>query len=450
MVQLLRRALPSLRFLFLAGLLAGAPSPAAAQEDSALAEGALAPAIARAKAVEAEFQALAEKTSPAFLVVGGGSGALITADGWALTNHHVVSSRQVGDRWWVRRGGGERLRATLVGIDPRGDIAILKCESAVPLPFLPLADSDALEIGDMVIALGNPYGFATRDAAPTVTLGIVSAVHANRQNYSDAIQTDAAINPGNSGGPLVNRAGELIGINGRVAVRFGNRMNTGVGYAIPSNQIRMFLPKLKAGGTVAHGWVPGVTLVDTADGGGAGALVEQVTKGGAAETMGLRAGDVIVKVGDRPVRTPSAYFGAIGAYPAGAAVPLVVQRDGAERAVEATLVAVGTRSSDEEDEAPVRGWLGVRLRVVAAGGQGGGAEGAEGLLEVLEAVEGGPAAKAGLEKGDALLKIRSRDVRTIEEVGRALARTEPGTKIEVTVRRGGAEKVIEITLGKAP
>jgi S1-C subfamily serine protease len=170
-------------------------APARAQDTAA--------SIAKARELEAAVEAVVDRAEPAYLVIGGGSGVLISDDGWAVTNHHVVATNKIGDRLWVRRASGERLRARLIGWDPRGDIALLKCDAKRPLPFLPLGDSDALRIGDLSIALGNPYGFAsppsTRDAEPTVTLGIVSAIHANRQNYSDAIQTDAAINPGNSG-----------------------------------------------------------------------------------------------------------------------------------------------------------------------------------------------------------------------------------------------------------
>jgi serine protease Do len=430
--------------LVAAGVVA-APRAARAQEGAALA-GAV--DTARAKAVEDEIAALAERTSPAYLVVSGGSGVLISPDGWALTNHHVVASRELGDRWWVRSGDGARLRATLVGTDPRGDIALLRCEARRPLPCLPLGDSDALEIGDLVIALGNPYGFATRDAAPTVTLGIVSALHAYRQNYNDAIQTDAAINPGNSGGPLVNRRGEVVGINGRVAVRFGNRMNTGVGYSIPSNQIRRFLPRLQAGGVVPHGWIPGLTLAETEGGGGAGARVDDVSSGSVAATLGLAPGDVIVKVGDRAVRSPSGYHGAIGCFPAGDEVPLLVRRDGDERVVSATLVPLGQRTA-AAPSGP-RAWLGVRIRAARAAERDreGDEEGAD--IEVVEALASGPAARAGIETGDVIVAIGTKPVRAVDDVGEILGDLKPGAKVAVDVRRAGRALTLEVELARAP
>ena len=415
-------------------LLGLAQRPAGAQEAP------VAVSVERAKEVEAEVEALADRCSPAFVVVSGGSGVIISDDGFVLTNHHVVASRAIGDRWWVRRASGERLRAKLIGWDPRGDIALIKLDAKHPLPFLPLGDSDRLRIGDMAIALGNPYGFATRDAEPTVTLGIVSAIHAYRQNYNDAIQTDAAINPGNSGGPLLNLRGEVVGINGRVAVRFGNRMNTGVGYAIPSNQIRRFLPKLKEGGTVAHGAIRGLILRDTDDG-GEGAIVDRVTPSSPADDAGFQRGDLVIRLDGREVRSPSAFYGALGCYPAGETVTAIVRRAGAEAALSATLVAIGESGDTPPAERP---FLGARL-----GAAPEESEGKDGV-EVVEVIPAGPADKAGLRTHDVLLRVDGTAITSPDDLSRLLLQKHPGQKLELEVRRGTSELGLEVELGKTP
>jgi S1-C subfamily serine protease len=215
--------------------------------------------LGAARAEEAARIELIERISKAFVAVGGGSGIIVSADGEILTNDHVAGGREVGATWVVIRPGGKFEKATLVAKDPRGDIALLKLHGGGPYPYVPMADSDQVRAGDEVVALGNPFGFS-KDGSPHVTVGVISAVHRYQGGYSDAIMTDTAINPGNSGGPLLDMQGRLIGINGRIAVRFGTRANTGVGYAIPTNQIQAFMPVFRRGGVVSHGRVDGIRL----------------------------------------------------------------------------------------------------------------------------------------------------------------------------------------------
>jgi serine protease Do len=417
-------------------------------DDAAGADPVRAAAIARAKEIERDIERTIAVTSPAYVVVGGGSGVIFTDDGWILTNHHVVAGRAIGDLFWLRRPGGRALRAKLIGWDPRGDIALLKAEGVKEkLPFAPLGDSEKVEVGDLAIALGNPFGFA-RDAHPTATLGIVSAVHSYQDTYSDAIQTDAPINPGNSGGPLLNLKGEVIGINGRVAVRFGNRMNTGVGYAIPSNQIQAFLPRLKQGGTVRHGHLPGVVFRGGPDGKG-GTIVERVQGGSPAEKAGLKAGDVVVKIADRDVPVPARAHGIIGTVPGGDTVQIVVRRsastgaegDGAATGSQEVTLSVRIEPLAEQRGAdPDSAFLGIQL--------GGQVEGDGGGVAIQGVIAESGAAKAGVLAGDVLLRFDGAAVTNGEELIALIQQKKPGDKVDLDLVRGGKPLTITAELGR--
>ncbi len=252
-------------------------------------------ALKTALAIQAQLTKLVAKVRPAYVMIGGGSGVLISPDGFMLTNHHVAGSRK---QWTVLLPDRRRFTADMVGTDPRGDLSLLKLRKAKNLPCVPLGDSDKVRPGQWCIAIGNPWMVGRADGQPSVSLGIVSATHVYRGNYTDAIQTDAPINPGNSGGPLITMAGKLIGINGQVAVRFGtDRINSGIGFAIPSNQIKNFLAKMKSakGGQVDHGVLAGVGI-DSTYRGGTGARVMRVEPNSSAHAAGLRKGDRIIEV----------------------------------------------------------------------------------------------------------------------------------------------------------
>lgn len=207
-------------------------------------------ALKAALRLEKLIESTAARVVPAFVFVGGGSGVLISSDGWFLTNHHVAGERP---DWQVTLPGGFIYKAEVVGYDVSGDICLCKIKNAKDLPYVELGDSDVIRPGEGVIAVGNPFMLGSMDFQPTVSFGVVSAMHRFQQNYADAIQTDAAVNPGNSGGPLFTIDGKLIGINGRIDTRFRNRVNTGIGLAIPINQIKNFMRVLKKGGYVRHG-----------------------------------------------------------------------------------------------------------------------------------------------------------------------------------------------------
>lgn len=267
---------------------------------------------------------------------GGGSGVIIGTDGTALTNYHVVG---LAKTVFVGTSDGVLHDADVIGTDLNGDIAVIRLKDG-PFEAARLGDSDKLEPGDSVLAMGNPFLLAT-DFAPTVSLGIISGNHRylpgedNKLIYTDCIQIDAAINPGNSGGPLFAISGELVGINGRISGRDGGRkVNTGVGFAIPINQIKLFLPDLVAGKPVHHG-ILGVES-DPAD---EGVKITKVYEDSAAAKAGIKVGDRVLSFQGRDVNNPSELRSRVGLLPAGSTVTLSVERDGKQMTVEAKLDA---------------------------------------------------------------------------------------------------------------
>lgn len=411
--------------LSLAAALLAAPASAQSLQDD----------IATARAQEAARIAVIDKVSKTFVAIGGGSGVIISSDGLILTNHHVAGSRPVGSTWIVTRPGGVFERAKILGTDPRGDITLLKMENNGPYPFVEMGDSDAIEVGQAVIALGNPFGFS-KDGTPNVTVGLISATHRFQGGYSDAIQTDTAINPGNSGGPLIDFQGRLLGINGRIAVRFGTRANTGIGYAIPTNQIKAFLPQLKEG-QVGHGVVRGLSMEDT-PAGGKGARVSRVRSGSGAAAAGFKTGDVIIHAGGRPVHNPRRFEGIVGTYPAGDTIEVVVQRGGRDVTLEATLEA-RDRSAAAAAKGRKGGYLGVRLSSPEKGG-----------AEVEEVVAGSPAAQAGLQTGDVIRQYDGTNVKNVPHLIQLLTKTRIGQTVKLRVLRNGTLETVRVKLGNKP
>ncbi len=274
----------------------------------------------------------------------GGSGVVISSDGYALTNFHVV--QPAGD--WMKCGmpDGKLYDAVIVGIDPVGDVALIKLLGRQDFPHATLADSDTVRVGDWAICVGNPFLLAT-DFQPTITYGIVSGVHRYQPpagtllEYADCIQTDASINPGNSGGPLFNTQGELIGINGRGSFEKRGRVNVGVGYAISINQIKFFLGALRAGRIVDHATL-GATVNTGTDG---RVLVADILEDSDAYRRGLRYSDEVVSFGGRTIRTVNAFKNVLGIFPRDWQVPLTYRRDG--RTHDAVVRLAGVHSPAE-------------------------------------------------------------------------------------------------------
>jgi len=266
-----------------------------------------------------------------------GSGFLISDDGYILTNHHVIAG---ADEILVRLNDRSELMAKLVGSDERSDLALLKIEGK-DLPHLVLADSDALKVGEWVLAIGSPFGFDY-----SVTAGIVSAKGRDLQSetYVPFIQTDVAINPGNSGGPLFNLAGEVVGINSQIYTRSGGFM--GLSFAIPSNMASNIVDQLRNNGTVNRGWL-GVHIQevnqDLAESFGLdkaiGALIAEVVEDSPAAQGGLQAGDIITHVNGREVIKSGQVVHFVGTLPPGKEAAFTVVRDGSSQQV---MVEIGS------------------------------------------------------------------------------------------------------------
>jgi S1-C subfamily serine protease len=285
---------------------------------------------------------------------GGGSGVIISKDGYALTNFHVAGP--TGPAMKCGLADGRLVDAVIVGIDPGGDVALIKLlhvaeslQNAEPgasahadeilrserlpdvFPAAELGDSDEVRVGDWAFVAGNPFLLAD-DFQPTITYGIISGVHRYQYpagtllEYADCLQTDASINPGNSGGPLFNEAGQLIGINGRGSFEKRGRVNVGVGYAISINQIKRFLGLLHSGRIVDHASL-GAIVASGRDG---QVVVDEILEDSDAFRRGLRFDDELIRFGEREIRSVNAFKNVLGTYPGGWRVPIAFRRNGQE------------------------------------------------------------------------------------------------------------------------
>ncbi len=258
---------------------------------------------------------------------GGGSGVVISPDGFALTNFHVTSP--AGSFMKCSLPDGQIYSAVIVGLDPTGDVALIRLLGRNDFPTATLGDSTKVRVGDWCFAVGNPFLLAT-DFQPTVSYGLVSGINRYQHpagtllEYTDCIQTDASINPGNSGGPLFNSEGQLIGVNGRISVEKRGRVNVGVGYAISMQQIQNFMGYLRSGRIVDHATL-GASL-STDDKGRV--VVTNILGSSDAYRRGLRHGDEIIRFAGRPIRSVNAFKNALGTLPKGWRVPLTYSRNG--------------------------------------------------------------------------------------------------------------------------
>src|SRR5881396_618069 len=270
-----------------------------------------------------------------------GSGVIVSSSGYVLTNHHVV---EAADEIEVALADGKRLLAKVVGNDPETDLAVLRLD-AQNLPAIGFGSSDALRVGDVVLAIGNPFG-----VGQTVTSGIVSALGRTGlgiNTFENFIQTDAAINPGNSGGALVDAAGNLIGINTAIFTRSGGSMgggSMGIGFAIPVSTAKMVLEQIVRSGSVTRGWI-GVEVKEITPpvaesfklGGTRGALIAGVLRGGPADKAGIKPGDVLLEVQGKPVADPAAMLNLIAALAPGSAATMKVKRQGQDMDASVTV-----------------------------------------------------------------------------------------------------------------
>ncbi len=255
---------------------------------------------------------------------GGGSGVVISPDGYALTNFHVVQPCGVGLKCGM--SDGRLYDAVLVGLDPVGDIALIKLLGRDDFPCSPLGDSDRVEVGDPALVMGNPFLLAT-DLKASISRGIISGTHRYQfpagtfLEYTDCLQTDAAVNPGNSGGPLFDGTGTLIGINGRCSFEKRGRINVGIGYAVSSNQIRHFLGDLKSGRIVDHASLGAVVATDQSG----RVMIDDVLTTSDAYRQGIRWDEELIRFAGRTINSANTFKNALGIYPAGWRLPVTVR-----------------------------------------------------------------------------------------------------------------------------
>ena len=428
---------------------------------------------ATVKGHDAEVQALTALVYPTFVLIGGGSGVCISEDGYFLTNHHVFNEAAAPAKQVVKMAGnGRAFTANAVGADPRGDIVLGKLElkEGEKVPFAKLGDSDAVQIGDLCLSVGNPFLLSGTGSEPTVTWGTISANNRFQGGYNDTIQIDTAINPGNSGGPSFNIDGEVIGINGRNIASHGKRYNTGAGFAIPSNQIKNFIDALKAqeGGAlvVRHGLVGGLTLDMASQ---KGAVVRGVEADSDAADATFEPGDVITAMDGKAVYNSYRYFGIVGTKPRGSSFEFTVTR-GNETL---KLVAVngmptesgqfGTvpRSDDvaraEDKNAgsnPFRAMMDpFALPPLKSGLTFKGSYNTDrkvGGYVVTAVNDGTPLSEAGMQVNDILIKLNGRRIFYYVDLHDVLIATEVGTEVTVTYIRNGEEFEAKTHTAKPP
>lgn len=364
-----------------------------------------------------------------------GSGVIVTTDGYILTNNHVVED---ADEINVTLHSFEEYKATIVGRDPKSDVALIKIEPKADLPYVTFGDSDKLRVGEWVLAIGNPFGLQK-----TVTAGIVSAKgrSINNESYGNFIQTDASINPGNSGGPLFNLEGEMVGVNTAIFSRTGG--NIGIGFAIPVNMAKNVFAQLKEHGRVTRGWL-GVMIQqvtpDLAENFGLdrpiGALVGQVVPDSPAEKAGLKAGDVIIEYNGKEVSQMSMLPAMVANTNVGEKAKLVFIREGKKQNL---VVEIG-RLEDEEPvladtETGTSKKLGITVQELTPKlAESLGIEELQGLI-ITDISSGSAAAEAGILRGDIILEINREKVENVAQYKKALQAAEERKSILLLIKR---------------
>lgn len=322
--------------LALAALATGPPAPAAGDQPPT--------ALDVVRAAEDRRGAMLARLAPSIVCIfpdreaaAGGSGVIIDPGGYGLTNFHVIAPCLESRRGYGGLADGQLYPLEVLGIDPGGDIAMFKLEGKQRFDHAALGDSDQLHVGQWVAALGNPFALSA-DYTPTVTVGVISGLHryqygqGNLLEYADCIQVSTSINPGNSGGPVVDMDGRVVGIAGRGSFAQRGRVNVGLGYAVSVNQIKRFLPALRAGRLCRHGTL-GATVQPAAD----DLIFGAVQAFSPAEQAGVELGDVLLAVNGRPVRTPNEYNNAMAVLPADWPVVLALRRNGRSCSVRTRL-----------------------------------------------------------------------------------------------------------------
>ncbi len=379
---------------------------------------------------------------------GLGSGFITSPDGYILTNNHVVAN---ADKIKVTLQDKREFTAEVVGTDPKTDVAVIKIK-AEKLPVAPFGDSDALEVGDWVVAIGTPFGLSQ-----TVTAGIISAEGRSNigiNDYENFIQTDAAINPGNSGGPLVNINGEVIGINTAIFSRSGGYQ--GIGFAIPINMAKSVQESLITKGKVIRGWL-GVMIQPVAPEmvkqfslpeGTTGTLVGDVLKGGPAEDSGLRRGDVIVEFDGKPIDSPTTLRNIVADTEVGKNVDVMLFRDGKKQTLQ---VKIGEQPGEKEDvsaAAPTETAEKFGVSVQELSDEIANQLGYEGETGVIVSnVESGSAADdAGLRRGDLIKEINKQPIESLADYNKAMKAIGDEKSFLALIRRGENTSYIVVSV----
>ena len=373
-----------------------------------------------------------------------GSGFMISSDGYILTSAHVIKD---ADEIIVRLNDSREKPARVVGSDERTDVALLKID-ADDLPVLEIGNSDKLQVGEWVLAIGSPFGLEH-----TATQGIVSAVGRNlpSDTYVPFIQTDVAVNPGNSGGPLFNTDGQVVGINAQIYTRSGGYM--GLSFAIPINVAMQVADQLKSQGYVTRGWL-GVVIQpvtqDLAESFGLdrprGALVARVVPDSPAAKAGFQTGDIILAYDGTAIERSGELPPLVGATPIGKVVPVQIVRDGKERQFEVTIQVLAegqptTRAAVEDTKQ-----LNMVVTELSTEKRKELEIGERGIL--VKKVEEGPAADAGIRSGDILLAIDRKDVRNVREFVKIVKDLPKGKPVPILVQRGENPLFLALTLPK--
>lgn len=367
-----------------------------------------------------------------------GSGFIISTDGYIVTNHHVVDG---ADEIFVRLIDRSEYQAEVVGKDPRSDLALLRVD-ATDLPTVAMGRDEELRVGEWVLAIGSPFGFDY-----SVTAGIVSAKERslpdrNNENYVPFIQTDVAINPGNSGGPLFDLDGRVVGINSQIYTRSGGFM--GLSFAIPVDIAMDVVEQLRETGRVSRGWL-GVMIQDVnrdlAESFGldkpAGALVARVVEDSPAQAAGVEPGDIILEFNDRSIDLSSDLPHIVGRTRAGTEVDMVVMRDGERLTLQVDVGELATADEDAATPVPEREQdspLGMRLENLPE--SAAQRLGIRGGVQVT-GLQDGPAAMAGIRRGDVITRLNNESIATLDDFHRVLETLPPGRSVPVLVVRSG-------------
>ncbi|MEK6590558.1 MAG: DegQ family serine endoprotease [Nitrospinota bacterium] len=376
-----------------------------------------------------------------------GSGFIIDSSGHILTNNHVIDK---AEKIKVTLGNGKEYDAKLIGTDSKTDIALIKIDAKGELPVIRLGDSDTLEVGEWVIAIGNPFG-----VGQSVTAGIVSAKGRviGAGPYDDFIQTDASINPGNSGGPLINTKGEVVGINTAIFTAGGAQGNIGIGFAIPINVVKPILKELKEKGVVTRGWLgvmiqkitpeiaKSFNLTESE-----GALVGDVVKGGPADKVGLKRGDVIVEFDGKKIKSVEDLPRLVAVTRPETKAEVIIIRDGSKKKF---MITIGTLKEEKEMvETKAEGDLGLSVQNITPEiAQQLNLDTSEGVV-IMDVNPTSLAFAAGVRRGYVIIEINRKEIKDLEDYKKVVENLKGGDMVILLIRDGKSTRYIPFTLPK--